>query len=292
MDVTLLLACAGLSLAILLAVGSLFRAGRSPGRWAFVAGMAFLAAERGCAIFLALGSGAEEIVRWQYLQLIAAAPIPICWLAFSLSYARGNASTFLRGWRPVLIAGALLPAVVFLVFFRDIFVSAHAVPNDSRLLFRLGVAGVTLQLIHLVGAVLILTNLEKTFRTAVGTARWRIKYMLMGVGALFLVRLYTASQIVLFRGIDPALDVVNSVALVMMCLLVLRSLFRSGHFSVGVYPSQSVLQGSVTVILAGAYLFLCSLPGFWPTSSPTWEATLRLPSRRSLSWSCWSFWPS
>jgi putative PEP-CTERM system histidine kinase len=259
MDVTLLLACAGLSLAILLAVGSLFRAGRSPGRWAFVAGMAFLAAERGCAIFLALGSGAEEIVRWQYLQLIAAAPIPICWLAFSLSYARGNASTFLRGWRPVLIAGALLPAVVFLVFFRDIFVSAHAVPNDSRLLFRLGVAGVTLQLIHLVGAVLILTNLEKTFRTAVGTARWRIKYMLMGVGALFLVRLYTASQIVLFRGIDPALDVVNSVALVMMCLLVLRSLFRSGHFSVGVYPSQSVLQGSVTVILAGAYLFLAGV---------------------------------
>jgi len=36
----------------------------------------------------------------------------------------------------------------------------------------------------------------------------------------------------------------------------LRSLFRAGHFDVDVYPSHSVLQNSLTVLLAGIYLLV------------------------------------
>ena len=40
--------------------------------------------------------------------------------------------------------------------------------------------------------------------------------------------------------------------------------FRAGHFDLDVYPSHAVLQGSLTVLLAGIYL----LPsGCWPRSS-------------------------
>ncbi len=39
-------------------------------------------------------------------------------------------------------------------------------------------------------------------------------------------------------------------------LLIARSLFRSGHFEVDVYPSRSVLQNSITILLAGIYFVL------------------------------------
>ena len=39
-------------------------------------------------------------------------------------------------------------------------------------------------------------------------------------------------------------------------LLASRSLFRSGRLDLDVYPSQAVLQGSVTVLLAGIYLLI------------------------------------
>jgi putative PEP-CTERM system histidine kinase len=39
-------------------------------------------------------------------------------------------------------------------------------------------------------------------------------------------------------------------------VLILRSLFRAGHFNTDVYPSQSALRGSLTVLVAGAYLLI------------------------------------
>ena len=108
----------------------------------------------------------------------------------------------------------------------------------------------------LVGAVVILMNLERTFRASVGTMRWRIKYMILGLGLLFVVRTYTASQILLFRSIGPAWMALNSGALVMVCLLMSRSLLRTEHFELQVYPSHAVLSGSLTLLLAGTYLFV------------------------------------
>jgi putative PEP-CTERM system histidine kinase len=107
----------------------------------------------------------------------------------------------------------------------------------------------------LVGAVLVLTNLERTFRAAVGTMRWRIKYTILGLGVLFAVRAYTSSQLLLFRPVDLSLQAVNSGALVVACLLIARSLFRAGHFAVDIYPSHFVLHNSMTAVLAGIYLF-------------------------------------
>jgi putative PEP-CTERM system histidine kinase len=102
-------------------------------------------------------------------------------------------------------------------------------------------------------------NLERTFRASVGTMRWRIKFMLLGLGALLIVRLYTSSQALLFRHIDPNLENVNAAALFIGGILIVRSLRRTGKFQLDVYPSQSVLQGSLTVLLAGVYLLIVGL---------------------------------
>src|SRR5262249_41152723 len=97
-------------------------------------------------------------------------------------------------------------------------------------------------------------NLEKTFRASVGIMRWRIKFMVLGLGVLFAVRFCTSSEILLTHTIDFRLQMVDLGALFVGCLMVLRSLFRAGHFDLDVYPSHGVLQGSLTVMLAGIYL--------------------------------------
>jgi putative PEP-CTERM system histidine kinase len=86
--------------------------------------------------------------------------------------------------------------------------------------------------------------------------RWRIKFMILGLGVLFAVLAYTSSQALLYGNVNPALQVLFSGAVLVGSLLITRSLFRSGHFEVSVYPSQLVLHNSLTVLLAGVYLVI------------------------------------
>lgn len=243
------------ALAGVLALSAAVKAGRALDRWAFVAGMALLAIERFCEGRLAQAQSPVEMFRWQLTALTVGSAVPGVWLLFSLTYARANAREFLRKWRWVLTLLGLLPLGAVLLF-RPTILSFTATSSELHLIFRLGPAGTLLYFAQVVAAVLVLVNLERTFRAAVGTVRWRIKFMLFGVALVFLVRLYTDSQALLFRGVDPALDVLNSGALLLGGAMILRSLFRAGHFNLDVHPSQSVLQGSFTILLAGTYLLV------------------------------------
>lgn len=229
---------------------------RSIAHWAFVAGMLVLAVE---GVFLGLSAGAalpEQMLYWQNLRLFTLSLLPGTWLFFSLSYARGNHREFLAKWRFLLVAAFLIPVGLALFFRWKLFSSITLSKEGNHIVFGLGTPGIILNLLFLLGAVLILMNLERTFRAAVGTMRWRIKFMILGLGVLFVVRAYTSSQILLFRSIDISLQSVNSGALLVACLLILRSLFRVGHFDMNVYPSHSVLHNSLTILLAGIYLLL------------------------------------
>jgi putative PEP-CTERM system histidine kinase len=242
--------------AALLGIGAGLRAQRAPDRWAFAAGMIALAVERTFSGLLASASTPQAAYNWQLWRLTAVCLLPGFWLTFSLSYARGNAREFLRKWRFVLGAAFLLPLGTALLFRSTLIVSTGQIENTGILIYRLGASGNVLYLMMLAAAILVLVNLEHTFRSAMGTVRWRIKFILMGVGVLFLVRLFSASQTLLFRSVDPRLDILHSGALLVAGFLILRSLFRAGHFNLDVHPSHSVLQGSVTILLVGIYLLL------------------------------------
>jgi putative PEP-CTERM system histidine kinase len=86
--------------------------------------------------------------------------------------------------------------------------------------------------------------------------RWRIKFMVLGLGVIFAVQAYTTSQIMLYRSIDLTWPMVNSGALIVGGLMIVRSLFREGNFETDVFPSHSVLQNSLTVLVAGVYLLI------------------------------------
>lgn len=228
---------------------------RSVAHLAFGAGMAILALE---SIFSGLSWDSvtiEEMVRWQRWRLVAEACLPGVWVLFSLTYSRGDYRQFLQRWKYLLAAAFSLPVIPSIFFYQDL-VAFPSQTESGRWILQLGLPGFLLNLILLVSGILVLMNLEQTFRAAMGTMRWRIKFMILGLGVLFAVRCYTSSQALLFHSVDPRLQIVDSVALFSACVLILRSLFRAGHFDFDVYPSHSVLQGSLTVLLAGLYLLV------------------------------------
>ena len=202
--------------------------------------------------------GGDAVKYWQQWRLLAMSFLPGTWLIFSLSYARGNSREFLSKWLYVLVVAFVLPTAIALFSFHDLItVNVSLLQPDFRL-SRLTMPGLILYVLFLIAAVLVLMNLERTFRASIGTMRWRIKFMVLGLGVLFAVRAYTNSEVLvwLHHGVEESfLTVVNSAGLLLGCVMILRSLFR-GSVDVSVYPPFAVIQNSLIVLLAGVYFMV------------------------------------
>jgi putative PEP-CTERM system histidine kinase len=209
------------------------------------------------AVFTGLSSGsAERATYWQEARLLAISFLPGIWLVFSLSYSRGNYKKFLIKWRTPLAAAFVAPAILAGVYHGRLISRTGGVLDQDGLVFALAWPGVALHALLLLAGALVLMNLERTLRACVGTMRWRIKFMVLGLGLLFAVRIYTSSQCLLYSATEVPLQTVDSIALLLACALMARSLLREGLVNVDVYPSQSFLHKSLTILLAGIYLLL------------------------------------
>jgi putative PEP-CTERM system histidine kinase len=235
-----------------------FRERRSIPKWSFATGMTLLALE---SVFSGLAAhtdqGSEAIKYWHQWRLVAMSLLPGTWLLFSFTFARGNAREFLFKWRFLLAAAFVLPTALAWFFYHDLIeIDYSSIEPDLRLL-HLTMQGLVLSAIFLIAAVLVLMNLERTFRASVGTMRWRIKFMILGLGALFAARVYTSSQALLWpgRGLDESLLTLDSIGLLLGGSMILRSLWRR-PMEVAVYPPFGLLQNSLIVLLAGSYLMV------------------------------------
>ena len=242
-----------------LALIACVRAGRSIALWAFLSGMLVLASERTFDGLASHDALPEQLNHWLLYRGLAASFIPGFWLLFSLTYARENALEFVRRWRWMVTATFILPVGLSLLFPQSLPVLRFSDGPAPAPHFVLNGLGALRYLLLLIGSVLVLMNLERTFRASIGMVRWRIKFMLMGVAVLFIIRIFTTSQALLYREIDLSVEALNSGALLVATLLILRSVFRTEPLALNVHPSQSVLQGSVTVFLAGIYLVLIGM---------------------------------
>ena len=182
--------------------------------------------------------------------------IPVIWLCFSLTYSRSDYRTYLKRWAFPLAAIGLLP-IALTVFFRDqlSLVVPGAIPGEGwRVQF--GPLSSLLNAALLVALVLILVNLEQTFRSAVGTMRWRIKYVILALIVIIGARLYVSSQAILYSSPAITLWSVESGGLFIGCLFLTLAYTRTGWHEIDVHPSSAVLRSSLTVIIVGGYLFI------------------------------------
>jgi putative PEP-CTERM system histidine kinase len=241
---------------LLLAVASLLHKKPSPATWCFFAGMAVLSID---SLFTGLSLRATQlpdVLRWLTVGLIAKSFLPMTWLGFSLTYSRGDYRESLARWRIPLAIAVLLPIGLSLGFQDQLLQVVPAGPAGDVLELRFGSMAKALNVVLLVAFVLSLMNLEQTFRSAVGTMRWRIKYVVLGLAVIFGAHFYVRSQAILFSAYDMGLSGVESSALLIGCLLLALAYARTGFTEIDVYPSRAVLRSSLTVLVVGAYLFI------------------------------------
>lgn len=256
MELTPIIAYSSALFAAVIAVAILFHERRSLPHWLLFLAIIIFGFESLFSGFSADAVHPREVVYWQNWRFFTMALLPGIWLPFSLTYSRGNGREFIRKWRIPIAGSVLFPVALAAGVFGKIVVSISRKNTDSQWLLSFGFSGVLLHLCLVISAVLILMNLERTFRASVGVMRWRIKFLILAVGALWAARAYSSSQSLLFRAESLHLQALDSAAFLLACLLLLRFLTRSGRFEVTVYPSSAVLQSSFTLLMAGIYLVI------------------------------------
>lgn len=242
-----------------LAIVALLRDRRSFVHRIFVGGMLALAFEALFAGFSIKATTYAEVVEWQRFRLLVATIVPGTWLLFSLSFARVNYPSFVAKWRWIIIATFVGPLVLATFCWQFLFIDVPALDPASRWVLGLGWAGYTFSLLWVLSAALVLMNLERTFRAATGTMRWKMKFMVLGLGSLFAVRIYTESQALLFATLNTTHESINAATLIVADLLILVSFVRSRLLNVNVYLSQTALYNSLTVLVTGVYLLTVGL---------------------------------
>jgi hypothetical protein len=242
---------------------------RSLSTWCFAVGMLVFGLEN---LFGAIWREAvipEKAAFWGSLTLIAKSFFPGIWICFSLTYSRANARTLPKQSRLLVLVALLVPVGISLIFRNQLMpVSPYAEP---------GVAATILNGFQVVAAVVILMHLERTFRSAVGTMQWRIKFIVIGLGIIFGARIYTASQALLFSESILVLSSVDTAALLIGCALIVVAFLRSVN-EIEVYPRM--LLRTLTVVTDSVFFsssaYLLRL----------WRELERLTRSSSRHWWC------
>ena len=256
MSLNTILALVAAIFSLAFAVAAPWRKRQSLATWCFSAGMLVFALESLFGAIWREAGNPESAAFWGTLTLVTKSFVPGVWVCFSLTYSRGSARTLpARTWLLVLVV-LLIPIWISLVFREQLLPASPYTNPAADWSVRSNAAAKILNGFQLIAAVAILMNLEKTFRSAVGTMQWRIKFLVIGLGIVFGARIYTLSQALLFSADILVLSDVDTVALLIGCVLIVIAFVRSGFGEIDVYPSHAVLRTSLTFVLVGAYLFV------------------------------------
>ena len=250
------LAYFGSVLGCAMAVAVLLGTDRRWVRVAFATGMLVLAAEAAFSGLAQSMHGPAELIRWQEWRLVALSFLPAPWIYFSMTFARGSERRRHFAKRVILWLLCLVPPVITLAFHDDLLVAIRPNVFAFQATLQLGWPAMVSHGMLLLSSVVIVTHFERTYRAAVGTIRWRIKFILLGLTALFVARIYTCTHALTVREFNPQYEIFNSAALVAACGAMIAGFRRAAHFQFDVYPSPAVLRGSLTILLAGVYLIV------------------------------------
>jgi putative PEP-CTERM system histidine kinase len=250
-NVGLSFAAAGVTIAVI-AIG-IYRGPRSFVQGIFAFGMLLLSLEAALTGLVYQPNTLSEFLFRQRQLFIISSLVPAVWLLFSISFARANYFEQISKWKWVLLPAIAVPLSLITLFNND-FISLVLAPQNSPTLFiRIGWSGYLWHVVSVIISIAILMNLERTFRHSTGHIRWQTKFMFLGVGSIFGIRLFTDSQVVLFNGVDTGLYVVNQGALLVANIFIFRSLFRGKPLSAGIQLSHQFLYTSFTILIVGAY---------------------------------------
>src|SRR5207247_1397240 len=168
------------------------RAPRHAANLAFAWGMLWLAAADIAAFMLTRVAPAERN-GWLAAALVGGMLMLPGWAVFGVTFARPNPADEMRRWRWPLAAVAVLAALALAAALRYPFTADPTAFGGDVVPLTTHAHAVVV--VTLLVSVLVLFELESTFRGSAGTARWRIKYLLLGLVGLFGVRIFVLSDV-------------------------------------------------------------------------------------------------
>jgi putative PEP-CTERM system histidine kinase len=239
--------------ALMLAAVALARPPRGRLRWTFAAGMALFAVEAAAGFVLTVytdtpedrlfwvrihqATGLTMLLPWALFTVALATPwrLPMPRLAMWLAAASVPviAALAAAGWHPMAFEGSDLDGGFYAM--------------------RLGALGRLEATLQLIGTVALLAGLEATLRASRGEARWRTKYLVLGLGGIFLVRFYFLSQTTLFHVMLAAYLTTTAAAFLVGGTFIAISMGRD-RVGMELSVSRQIVYRSVVVGVLGVYL--------------------------------------
>jgi putative PEP-CTERM system histidine kinase len=253
MSISAVLSIAAAYFSLLLLAAVLIRDRQALVHRVFAVGMFLFAAEEVCRSASYTAVLPQEVIYWHKRIIFISAMLPAVWLTFAIAYARVGYAAVLAKWKWLLLTAAVAPVAFVALFRKSIYTGSYLI-DAGRWSIRLGLPAQILEFFFLVLSILIVFNVERTIRSSTGRMRWQIKFMALGVGVLFVLRLYLASQTLLFSSIDTGFGTTYAFALVAANALFAFSLTRGRSLNIDVYLSTVTIQNSLTIILVGIYL--------------------------------------
>lgn len=230
-------------------------------QWLFALGMLGLAAESVCAIRLLTTADADSVARaWLTAAQVVALALLVPWAFFLAVVADLQMPSVPRVWRVALGVGVVATAAsaVAVTLSPAFVISPVGWDLGGAFVARPGHIAAIVQLLVTVG---ILAGLETCLRTARGSNRGRVKYLVLGLGAIFLSRFYVLSQILLFHAVTPTYVKTTCAALFVSNLLLAVPIARDQLRGAQITVSRQMLYRSAIIGVLGLYLFVVAALG-------------------------------
>ena len=130
---------------------------------------------------------------------------------------------------------------------------------------------------YLALAIFGLALTENLLRNVPSDARWNLKFLCFGIGAIFGYDFFLYSQSLLFRQIDGDLFAARGITNALSVLLLAVSVLRSKRPRRGIVVSHSLMFHSAALLGAGTYLLLMAAVGYYIRQyGGTWGGVLQM----------------
>ena len=250
-DLVLLLAAASCLVAAVVAVAVRPSAGWP---WAFSLGMLGFAVEAGAAYMLVtVGQEPESRLLWLRVWQVSGLALLMPWSALvaGLGHAAGGPPARLQRAGLGAAAAMLLAAAAAVLLWPPFAPTDAAASFYAAQIERPGLWAIVAQMLVTVG---ILGGLEMRLRTLTRVGRWRIKYLLLGLGGIFLVRFFLLSQILLFQVVLVRYFAASAATLTVGAALAAASILRDRGLGADIALSRQAVYRSILVGVLGIYL--------------------------------------
>lgn len=224
------------------------------------------------ALWFALGtayySGPDlglRIVGLTYLELLR----DLAWIVFLAAVLLSSDAPGFRTRIRIIVAIALTIIALAALFSRPT-ILLHGALSDLATLRKASV--LCFLLIAITGLVII----EQLVRATRADARWSVKHLSLGVGAIFAYDFYLYADALLFNRVDPDVWAARGTVNAFTVPLIALAAARNRDWNLEIFVSRRVVFHSTVALGAGLYLLLVSLAGYYLNSyGGTWGGALR-----------------